>query len=505
MTGPEKRYYKVFIGKLAPGAGRDQKALFDAIAAMETFDEASLLIRFQGQRSLGHFTTIKHRLYDAVLRSLAAFHTENSVDARLDRLLHQVDILHDKALYSDADRLLTTARRLAETHGKHICLLRILRYEQRALERDNYAHATPQAVAELLVEGHDAVEQEGAIQALWNLKSKVFMGLYRNGQARNAQAIAEVDELIKHPLLSDQNTLHSPRASFLFHHIRGAANFATGKVEACGHHLKEALDVLETNQGHFKEDPNLAFSTLSNLIYVHVHLGEYQLAQDLLKEFRTMPGRWEMPETADLDLKLFATSTSLELTIHNRLGGFDKVMDLLAMVERGLEKYGDDLSPIRKASIFYQVAYAHFGAGKPDIAIRWLHRLLNDIRIDESAEIVCFARILNLLAYLDARELGLLPYALRNTARFLSTRDRMHRFEPILLAMVRKLMKARTPENRIGIHRGFLESILPLENDPFERTVFDHLDPIAWAESRITGRPFAELVQERARRHVFAA
>jgi hypothetical protein len=30
--------------------------------------------------------------------------------------------------------------------------------------------------------------------------------------------------------------------------------------------------------------------------------------------------------------------------------------------------------------------------------------------------------------------------------------------------------------------------------------VFDHMDPIAWAESKLSGRSFADLVKERATR-----
>jgi len=76
----------------------------------------------------------------------------------------------------------------------------------------------------------------------------------------------------------------------------------------------------------------------------------------------------------------------------------------------------------------------------------------------------------------------------------------MHRFEPMVLAMVRGAMKTRNAETRNKIYRTFLEQLLPLEADPFERVVFDHLDPIAWVQSKLSGRPFAELAKERALR-----
>ena len=95
MTGPEKRYFKVYTARLAPSTHANQQSLFDAIGAMAVYNEKALLHQFQDRRSVNHFTTTKHRLYDAVLRSLTAFHLENSIDARIARMLHQVELLHE--------------------------------------------------------------------------------------------------------------------------------------------------------------------------------------------------------------------------------------------------------------------------------------------------------------------------------------------------------------------------------------------------------------------------
>jgi len=500
MTGSEKRYFKVYTSRQAPGSHREQQALFDAFAALQVYDEQFILGRFKGKRSLNQFTTIRHRLYDAVLRSLHAFHMENSIDARMARTMHQVEILYARALYLDAERLLASARRLAKTHDRQVALLGIHRWEQRLLEHGNYANADPEKLAQLLTESQATLEQEQELNRLWALKSRIFLDLYRSGQARDDAAMTLVASLLKDPLLQDPANLRSPRARFLYHHAHSAAAFATGAMQVCTTHLAEALSVLETNRPVFIEEPNLAISTLSNLIYMKVSLGRSDEAFELLRDFRLLPGRWNMPENEDLDLKLFATSTSLELSIHTRLGHFDKALELQPVVERGMAQHAQRLSPMRKASFYYQMAYANLGAGRPDQALRWGHRLLNDIRMDESAEIISFGRMLHLLAHVDADKLDLLSYTLRNTSRLLSTRKRMHRFEPLLLNMIRGVIKARDPVERKEVYQCFRDAIVLLETDPFERLVFDHLDPIAWVDSKLTGKPFAALVQARSLR-----
>jgi len=505
MTGSEKRYFKVFTLRLAPGTSGDQHFLFDAIAAMTTYDEQALLEQVSDRRSQKHFTTIKHRLYDAVLRSLSAFHAEGSVDARLGRLMHQVEVLHDKALYEDSERILNSARRLARSHDRQLVLLAIARWDQRLLERNNYAFATKERMVRLQQDTDAAMAEQQELNALWESKSRILLNLYRGGQARCAEAIAEVHGILDQPLLRDPDRLRTPRARFLYHHLHSAASFATGEMPVCMDHLTSAFNTLEEARAKFFEEPNLAISTLSNLIYVKVRMGLFEDAFSLLHDFRSLPARWNMPETEDLDLKLFATSTSLELSIHSRMGAFDKALELTPVVERGMARHEQRLGPMRKAAFFYQLAYAHFGAGSPDLALRWSQRLLNDIHIDDSTDIVCFGRMLNLMAHIDAGKLDTVPYALRNTGRFLSTRARTHRFEPGFLAMVKDVVKARNPIELQAVYAAFLEKIAPLELDPFEQVVFEHMDPIAWAQSKLTGRPFAEIVRERAMRVKAAA
>ncbi|MCB0769501.1 MAG: hypothetical protein KDC00_03750 [Flavobacteriales bacterium] len=499
MTPAEKRYFKLNTARRGSKAKNIHHDLFDAIAAMETYDEALLLDRLDRPGIRKNFVMTKHRLHEAVLRSLAAFHTENSVDARLARMLHQVEILHHKALYEDADRLLTGARRLARAKDRQPAMLAITRWEQRLLERDNYAHADENRLAQVAKDADDAFEEERELNALWTIKSTVFRDLYRDGQARDQVAIDRIKKQLGHPLLSARPE-HSARARFLHHHISGAATFAIGDLHRCAEHLSNAVRTILSDKERFHEEANLALSALSNLAVVQMRLGRTQEALGTLHEFRTLPERWDIPRTEDLDLKLFLTSTSLELTIQTLRGDLRKALELQPLVERGLATYADRIGPMRKASFYYQIGYAHWGSGDPGSALRWTHRLLNEIRIDESAEIVCFGRILNLLALLDAGKLDLAAYALRNTGRYLHTRDRMFRSEALVLRMARTLVRARNINTAKKHLLGFRTELKVLENDPLEQVVFEHLDPISWVDSKLYGRPLGDLVKERAQR-----
>ncbi|MCB0764729.1 MAG: hypothetical protein KDC00_02060 [Flavobacteriales bacterium] len=498
MDRAEKRYFKLFTGRHMLGGHSNHQLLFDAIAAMEEYDENALLQRFKDAPLTNRFAVTKRRLYETILKSLDAYHAESSVDARLYRTLHHVELLFQRALYEDASKVLQSARKLARQAQKQPAMLAVLQWERRLMEVGNYGQVDKPMIQQLARESEELLAEQRELDSLWALKSEVLMDLYRQGQTRNEQGLKEMRALMDHPLLRSAKTLRTARARFLYHHVHGAAAFATGALTRCIDHLSANHVLLEEERERFQDEPNLILSTLSNLIVMHVRLGHYEEAFSLLHRFRTLPEEWKMPETGDLDLKLFSTSTSLELTMHTRMGAFSKALELVPSVERGLAQHGDRLGAVRKAGLYYQVAYAYFGAGRPDLALKWSQRLLNDVHIDESAEIGCFGRLLNLLAHIDSGETDLLPYAFRSTERYLETRQRLYRFEPIFLDMVKAVMKAKGPDALALAYQAFLERSLPLEQDPMEHAVFDHLDPIAWAQSKIQGRTFAELVSERA-------
>ncbi len=505
MSRAEKRYYKVHTGRGMAGRHCIQHKLFDAIAAMAHYDEEALVQRFAEEAFTNRFAITKRRLYESVLRSLDAFHAETSIDARLGRSLHHVEILHQRALYDDAAKVLAGVARSARQHDRQAILCAVLEWERRLLEGNNYASAEPGMLEDLAENGRTLRDELEELDKLWHLKSGVLLALYTRGQARDTAGCEEVRQLLDHPLLSDRTKLRTAKARYLYHHIHSAASFALGDLSVCYKHLHANRDLLATEMDRFVDEPSAVLGVLSNLTYVCIRTGRYDEAQSVLREFRSIPMTWGMPETEDLELKLFSTSTSLELSMHCQVGSFSKALDLLPGVERRLAAQEDRIGPVRKAGFLYQIAYIYFGAGQVDQSLKWVHRLLNEVHIDESTEIVCFGRILHILGLWESGKHDQIPYTLRNTERFLHTRHRTHRFELLFLKMMRALLKAGPGMARTTVLQQFLEELRPIEADPMEQVVFDHLDPIAWAESKLGANYFADAVQERALRAKRAA
>lgn len=498
MSRAEKRYFKLYTSRHVVSGHSNHQTLFDAIALMEKYDEPALLKRFTGEAFIHRFPITKRRLYEALLASLDAFHAESSVDARLRRMLNQVELLHQRTLYADAARMLRSVRQLARQNDRQTILLDVLGMERRLAECSNYGGVSQVDVDALTAEASAIHAELRQVEELWALKSRSFLLLYRTGHVRDAEQATELAPLNEHPLLQDGASLLTARGRFLHHHVRSAIAFAQGDLSACSEQLAFNHTLLLAEQERFRDEPNLLFSVLSNRIYVLARLGRFAEAEGLLKEFRMLPATLPEAPSPDLEMKVFATATSLELAMLGRSGDFGKAVSKAAAIEQRLDEYEGRLGALRRSGLLFQLAYVHFGAGELDKALRYSHRQLNEGSVDEATEVHSFGRVLNLLIQVDMNKKDLLPYALRNIERYLTGAKRDFPLEKAVVELVRQQLKARNANTERAAYEQLRNVLVALEQDTRERAVYDHFDPLAWVESKLNGRPFAERVRQRA-------
>ncbi|MCB0793558.1 MAG: hypothetical protein KDB88_02375 [Flavobacteriales bacterium] len=503
MTRAEKRYFKLHVSRHKVAGQSVQKKLFDAMSSMEVYDEEALLHKFKDRSFTNRFAITKRRLYESILHSLTDYHAGRSVDAQLMRRMQEVDILMDKALYSDGLKLLRSIEKQAERMEKHTMMLEVIQRKRRALEREKYADR--KALMELVQLSEDTLARIAQIDALWSLKSRVFASLYRIGQVRGEGRRNELRSLLDDHSDRHQGPLLSDRARYLFHHLQSAAAFALSELENCHEHLSANLKVMETAPSHFIGTPGEVLAVLSNLTYVSMRMGRHSEARKLLARFRGAPAEWGMPDSDDLELKLFTMSYSLELSIHSHQGAFDKAIAIVPAVDRGLQRYGDSMDPLRKGAFHYQCAYACYGHGELGEALKWCHRLLNGTGADGGAELVGFGRVLELVIRCDKGDHDLLGYTLRNAERSFRIHHQDHHFETIFFRLVKQLIRSKNAGQTRSAYEQFLLDLGPVEKNPFDSVVFEHFDPVAWATCKIEGGTYAGSVRRRAERSGKAA
>lgn len=497
LSKAEKRYFKIYTSRHTIGESNNYHQLFDFIDKMEEFDEEEVKAHFHGESFIQRLSIAKSRLYEAILKSLDAFYANSSIEARLKRTLHCVEILYKKSLYSQASKQLRSAKKLALKNEKFTSLIEIQVWEKYLIEKDNYEGIEERKLKQILGDDQDYIQKINAFVQLWHVKSALLNKLFKRGKARSKEEIKAFKEIIDKTMSKANFDSFSTDTKYLYYHIYSAYYFAIGDYASSYKYLVNNEELIRKHPKIFKEEPNIYASVLTNLIYVCQQEQKFDEAKAYLSTLRVLPEKLNIDKTEDLDLRLFASTYSIELTLYAITGEFEKGIELVPIVEEGLKLYENKYSAIRKASFYFNIAYLYFGMEDYSNSLKWVNKLLNDIDIDQTEDLHCFAQLLNLIIHIELSNERLLPYALRSTHRYLTTRNRVYKFESAFLLFLNKIIKAKNEEQEEAAYQNLLTEIEPLKNDPIESSVFEYFDFISWTKSKLHNKPFVQVVQEK--------
>lgn len=496
MTRSEKRYFKLYASRHTRSGSTVNERLFDAVVAMPEYDRGRLAALFPDAAFMRRLPMAKRRLYEALLESLDAYHSGGSVDDRIRKQLHHVEVLHAKALYADAAKILNAARKLAMAHERHGLLLQVAEWERRFIERDNYTTTTAKELAERAdgVRGVAAAWEE--LDQLWQLKSRAFMLLFRVGQAPGAKGQAQMTELAAHPLLAPNAVQHSMRARYLYHHVHSALAYTGNDLPSCEQHLEGCLAVLLKEERIFQDEMNLMLGVVGNLAHVRMAMGRHKEALAGFQEFRRLPLQMAKKPSPDLEVKLFVMGRSLHLAVLAGQGDFRQAMQHARDLDQGLVRYGGRISTVRRVELLLQAAHVALGAGEANIALRWCNQLLNEKGVEEHLQLHALGRMLNLMCLVELGKKNLLGYVVRNAENSLRKQRSPFVLEQVLVAHATELADARRKTDEASAWSAFIQEVRSRADAPSEARVLERLSLLAWAGAKVEGRSMAELVKE---------
>ncbi len=497
MSGAEKRYFKVFSERHHPGSTKNYVVLFDSIHDQKEYDDDALREQFAGEVFLRHFSIAKNRLYHQILRSLAMFHAESSVEVNITRRLHYAEILFSKALYNQCARVLATAEKLALEAEQWEALLLIVRRKKRLVEVSQYEETDGDIESIIEVEIR-ALSALATTADLWRAKSRIFRELFVSGQARNDADLEQLREVMEHAEESYASGTTCFESQYLILHMRSAFHFALGDYGKCFAALSENRVLFESHPKRMEDEPDAYIAVLTNLTYVAAKLNRFDTTQNALDTSRNLPPALMQKLTTDLEFRIFTNTYSLELAIANLTGRTKRAPELLSEISEGLEKWSGRLSTVRRAGFLHGMSTLYYLLGDRKQSLALNNELLNTIAIDQSEDQYIFAQIFHLILHYDADHFDLIGYGLKSLQRVLKNREKHFEFEEHFLHLLKQAGSAEYPEDRQVAVAEFLQNITPLEGQRFEKTVFEYFDFIAWAQAQLDEGSYADHVRRRA-------
>lgn len=492
LNKSEKRYFKLFSSRHTIGEENGYLKLFDFIDRMDTYQEDLIFMHFKGQALLNKFSITKARLYNNILRSLDSYNASNSTDAQLFRSLHCADILYDKGLYKQCEKILNSAEKQAKKYERFNLLLEIKQKQKKLIENELYTVIKPAQITQMFEEEKDIIDEISTYHQLWNVKSLLFQEINLKGDLRDEKESNKLKQLVDRISEIDV-TRYSTKITYLYHHIYSAYYFSINDLESSYTHLSANLSLLEDDSKVLVNRPNLYFSLLTNIIYVSTRLKKYEEAQDYLMKLKNLSTKGKQQRTLDLDIKYFSSSCSLELFLLIEKGDYDKAEQLVPQIEEAYRLYGDHINSLRKAYIDFKVGIIYLSLGEFSKALSWINKILNESKIDHNQDIFCFSQLINLILHFELNNKRFLPYAINSTKRYLKNKNRIYSFEELFLKLITQMSKSDDifdlEEKLIPVEK----ELIRLKNDPKEQVVFEYFDFLTWVQSKLKRKTFLEI------------
>lgn len=495
LNKSEKRYFKVFSSRHTIGEENSYIKLFDFIDKLQEYDEDEVFAKFKGQALLNKFSITKARLYANILKSLDTFHSTSSIDAQIFRSIHSAEILYNKGLYKQAEKILHSAEKQARKHENYNLLLEIKEKQKKLIENDLYTEVKATDITKMFEEEQEIISEISKHHQLWNIKSLLFQEINKNGKVRDEEDTLKLHHLVEKVKEIDVSTAGT-KSKYLYHHIQSAYYFSVNDLSLSHYHLASIIDLFEKDIVMMKTQPNLYFSSLTNFIYISTKLKKYDLAQENLTKLKAQsnPGK-----NIDLDIKYFSSTYSLELSLLAEKGDYKAALELVPQIEEGYRLYAGHINSLRKAYIDFQVGVIYLSLGEYNEALGWMNKILNEGKIDQKQDIFCFAQLINLILHFELDNSRFLPYAITSTKRYLKNRNRIYKFEEIFLKLITQISKTTNIFDIQEKLEPIEQELAKLKKDPKEQIVFEYFDFHNWVKSKLKQKSFAELKQEELR------
>jgi len=198
-----------------------------------------------------------------------------------------------------------------------------------------------------------------------------------------------------------------------------------------------------------------------------------------------------------MDTLLFFHNHLNEIQANVELMKISEAVCLAKRVENNIEEYQPYITYWH--GLYLHMAIAYFIADDFKSCLKWLLRIMNELKSFMREDVQSMARLLFVLIHYElGNEFNLSAYA-QSSARYLAKKDKLNRPEEAILSFFKR-EKAYVLLDRSTLLSNFksiVDSLNTIINDPKEQQLFRYFDFVSWFESKINGTSFRSEIEKK--------
>lgn len=489
MTRKEKTFFRRYFRLNSAGKDGAMIRLFEKLSEYSSKSDKYYEEEIKNGldvKTVRHFPVVKNKLYRLLLKSMNAYREDNSNAEIVKNLLEQYDILFSKSLLKQSENVLKKARKISEDNEMFLYLQDIMNKE-RVLARYMLDAVSYEKVIEKVYRDQIInLEKMRNLTDMNDLGNRITIMIQKNptSRARNADLLSEMEYITEHPLLKDESKMLSSTTLKRFYNLNTVTSEWRSDHSSAMVFARKYSELVEKEVESGKSTIHeyiISLYTVAIGCTRSENLDEYE---KVYKKFAGINERFEFITDRDkleafyyLGLDVLSSSAS---NYHPERG--------LKMYEEAELNHGqmDRMLSLQQKIVWYFVIarFCFFKAAYPD-AGRWLNRLIQIPNIDVSQDYQCYARIMNLVVAYESGNPDRIEHELRRSYYFLTKRNKIYKYERIILEYTRQAFKVRSQKEINEMLEFMHRDLSSISNDPFEKNAFDAFNMIPWLEKKL--------------------
>ena len=399
LSKSEKRQFKLYAGRLGGNAEANFMSLFNLLDKVVNYNDALILKKTNIKKQ--QISNTKAHLYKQILISLRFNPVHQNVRAQIREQFDFAAILYSKGLYKQSLKMLEKAKDLAIKTDENNLAYEIVEFE-KVIESQYITRSMSNRADELAEEAKELSLKNVRISKLSNLSLQLYSLLLKEGYVKNDNDSKKVSDYFNKRLpVYNLSELTFREKLFLYKAYLWYSLILQDFVSSYKYSQKW-VDLFEANPSMKIQNPVFYLKGINYLLeslFLIKHRTKFnQVLENLSKDIH------------EENIRLNDNTKTLAFLYynHNKLnlyfleGKFTEGLSFVSSLLNEIAVFESKIDAHHIMVFYYKIACMYFGAGDNENCIGYLERIISNKDLKMREDLLCFTRVLNLVAHYEA-------------------------------------------------------------------------------------------------------
>lgn len=496
LSKSEKRQFKLYAGRLGGNVEANFMVLFNLLDKSNVYDDALILKKTNIKKQ--QISNTKAHLYKQILVSLRFNPIHQNARSQIREQFDFAAILYNKGLYKQSLKILEKAKELALNTGENNLAYEIVEFE-KVIESQYITRSMSNRADELTEQAKNLSLRNIRISKLSNLSLQLYSLFLKEGYVKNDYDLKKIAAFFDKGIPAyELSQLGFKEKLFLYQAYLWRSLIMQDFVSSYKY-AQKWVDIFEENPEMKIQNPVFYLKGLNYLLESLYLIKFRKKFNEVLTIFSEDIREERISLNENTKTLAFLYFNQNKLNLYFLEGKFTEGLKFIPRLLHEIEDFENLIDAHHIMVFYYKIACMYFGAGQNEACIFYLEKIISNKDLKMREDLLCFTRILNLVAHYDEGLDYNIEKLIVSTYKFLLKMNDLHQVQRKMIAFIKNLSNLYPQDLQkafINLH----SELAVFENHPYEKRSFLYLDILSWLESKIKNLPVERIIQEKAKK-----